>query len=173
MVEKSNYLNNTLNIFTLLNIKENLANQKLKNHKKINIKKIWNCVQNPEINSSEIKEILTNKYLTNIFYEIMRETSSFYFPKAKAAATNSLTRKCKEFEITSFSSKKNPDMLYIKLKFLVTIDKKLKYLYVGKNNHFVSKELPGMINNEFQFMLNSDDNFFTLLQDPDTEIFIR
>ena len=64
-------------------------------------------------------------------------------------------------------------MLYIKLKFLVTIDKKLKYLYVGKNNNFVSKELPGMINNEFQFMLNSDDNFFTLLQDPDTEIFIR
>jgi len=59
------------------------------------------------------------------------------------------------------------------LKFLVTIDKKLKYLYVGKNNNFVSKELPVMINNEFQFMLNSDDKFFTLLKDPDTEIFIR
>ena len=173
MVEKSNHLNNTLNIFALLNIKENLASPELKDNKKINIKKIWNCVQNPEINSSEIKAILKNKYQANIFYSIMRETSLFYFPKAKAASTNSPTRKCKDFEITSFSSKKNIDIFYIKLKFLVTIDKKLKYLYVGKNNNFVSKELPGMINNEFQFMLNSDDNFFTLLQDPDTEIFIR
>ena len=173
MVEKSNYLNNTLNIFTLLNIKENLANQKLKNHKKINIKKIWNCVQNPEINSPEIKAILKNKYQANIFYSIMRETSLFYFPKAKAASTNSPTRKCKDFEITSFSSKKDNDIFYIKLKFLVTIDKKLKYLYVGKNNNFLSKELPEMINNEFQFMLNSDDQFFISLQDPHTEIFIR
>ena len=58
------------------------------------------------------------------------------------------------------------------MKFLVTIEKKLKYLYVGKNNNFVSKELPVMINNEFQFMLNSDDKFFTLLKDPDTEILL-
>ena len=53
----------------------------------------------------------------------MRETSLFYFPKAKAASTNSPTRKCKDFEITSFSSKKDVDIFYIKLKFLVTIEK--------------------------------------------------
>ena len=173
MVEKSKNYNNTLNIFSLLNIKENLANKKIIDNKKLSIKKIWSCVQEPEIHSSEVVEILKDKYLSGIFYAIMKETSSFYFPKVKAASSNSLTRKYKEFEITSFSSKKNTSQFYVKLKFLVTIDKKLKYLYVGKDNNFISKELPEMINNEFQFILNSNDKFFISLQDPDTEIFIR
>ena len=64
-------------------------------------------------------------------------------------------------------------MIYVKLKFFVKIDKKIKYLYVGKNNNFLSKDLPQMINNEIQFILNLNDNFFVTLQDPETEIFIR
>ena len=70
MVEKSNHLNNTLNIFALLNIKQNLASQKSKDNKKINIKTIWNCVQNPEINRSEIKSILKNKYQAHVFTQL-------------------------------------------------------------------------------------------------------
>ena len=173
MVDKSNNLSNTLNIFALLNLKDDLANQKFKDNKKITIKKIWRCAQDPETNSAQVIEILKDKFLASIFYTIMKETSLFYFPRVKAASSNSVSRKCNEFEITAFSSKKNTNLFYIKLKFLVTIDKKLKYLYVGKNNNFLSKELPEMINNEFQFLLNSDDKFFISLQDPNTEIFIR
>ena len=63
MVDKSNNYNNTLNIFSLLNIKENLANKKIIDNKKLSIKKIWSCVQEPEIHSSEVVEILKDKYI--------------------------------------------------------------------------------------------------------------
>ena len=70
MEEKSNHLNNTLNIFALLNIKENLASPELKDNIKINIKKIWNCVQNPEINRSEIKSILKTNIKLMFFTQL-------------------------------------------------------------------------------------------------------
>ena len=173
MENNNNYLNNTLNIFTILNLKDNIKVKKISNNKTINIKKLWKLAQNPYINNSELKTVLNNKKLSQIFYKILKNTSSFYFPKVKAASSNSIERISKDFEMKSFKSKKDHKLIYIKLKFFVKIDKKIKYLYVGKNNNFLSKELPQMINNEIQFILNLNDNFFVSLQDPETEIFIR
>ena len=173
MENNNNYLNNTLNIFTILNLKDNIKSKKTFNNNAINVKKLWKLAQNPYINNPELKAVLNDKELSKIFFKILKDTSLFYFPKVRAASSNSLERISKDFEITSFLSKKDQKLIYVKFKFFVKIDKKIKYLYVGKNNNFMFKELPQMINNEIQLILNLNDNFFVLLQDPDTEIFIR
>lgn len=173
MENKGNYLNNTLNIFSILNYKDNINVKKTSSKDKINIKKLWELAQNPYEKNFYLKIVLNDKELSKIFYKILKDSSLFYFPKVNAASSNSIERKSKDFEIISFSSKKDHKSIYIKLKFFVKIDKRIKNLYVGKNNNFLSKELPRMINNEIQFILNLNDSFFVLLQDPDSEIFIR
>ena len=173
MERNDNHLNNTLSLFAMLNFKEEEKVVEKKQKNRLNIKKIWNLALEPNTNQKELNHILADKELSEIFYKILKETSLFYFPKVRAAASNSIERISKDFEITSFSSKKYDQSIYIKLKFFVKIDKKIKYLYVGKNNNFLSKELPQMINNEIQFILNLNDKFFVTLQDPDSEIFIR
>ncbi|MDC3140429.1 hypothetical protein OBA40_03630 [Alphaproteobacteria bacterium] len=173
MENESSYLNNTLNIFTILDLKDSNNSKKISNNKKLNIKKLWDIAQNPYINDPNLKKVLNDQELSKIFHNILKDTSLFYFPVVKAASSNTVERISKDFQITSFSSKKNYELIYIKLKFFVKIDKKIKYLYVKKNNQLLSKELPQMINNEIQFILNQNDNFFVSLKDPNTEIFIR
>ena len=173
MENKNNYLNNTLNIFTILNLKDKKNSKNTSNNKKMNIKKLWNIAQNPHLNNSDLKKVLLDQELSKMFNKILKDTSLFYFPKVKAASSNTIERISKDFQITSFLSKKDHKLIYINLNFFDKIDKKIKYLYVGKNNNFLSKELPQMINNEIQFILNLNDNFFVSLQDPETEIFIR
>ena len=173
MENKNDYLNNTLNIFTILNLKDANNSKKISNNNKINIKKLWEIAQNPYINDPELEKVLNDQELSKIFHKILKDTSLFYFPVVRAASSNTVERISKDFQITSFSSKKNHELIYIKLKFFVKIDKKIKYLYVKKNNQLSSKELPQMINNEIQFILNQNDNFFVSLKDPNTEIFIR
>ena len=173
MERNDNHLNNTLSIFAMLNFKEEVKTTELSENNILNIKKIWNLALEPNNNQKELIHILADKDLSDIFYKILKNTSLFYFPKVKAAASNYVERISKDFEITSFSSKKNDQSIYIKLKFFVKIDKKIKYLYVGKNKNFLSKELPQMINNEIQFILDVNEKFFISLQDPDSEIFIR
>ena len=102
-----------------------------------------------------------------------KNLKNFYFPKINAASSDTIQRSCAEFEISSFPSKKNNNLCYIKLKFLVTIDKKIKHLYVGNNQNFIFKELPEMINYEIQFILDKKEDLFKLIQDPNAEIFIR
>ena len=46
-------------------------------------------------------------------------------------------------------------------------------LYVGKDSVFISRELPKMLNNEIQLILNVNDELYKLIQDPHSEIFIR
>ena len=173
MENKNNYLNNTLNIFTILNLKDKKNSKNTSNNKKMNIKKLWNIAQNPHLNNSDLKKVLLDQELSKMFNKILKDTSLFYFPKVKAASSNTIERISKDFQITSFLSKKDHKLIYIKLNFFGKIDKKIKYLYVKKNNKFLFKELPKMINNEIQFILDQNDNFFVSLQDPDTEIFIR
>jgi hypothetical protein len=173
MENKGNYLNNTLNIFSILNYKDNFDVKKSSSKDKINIKKLWELAHNPYKKNSDLKIVLNDKQLSSMFYKILKDSSLFYFPKVNAASSNSIERKSKDFEIISFSSKKDKRSIYIKIKFFVKIDKTIKNLYVGKKNNFLYKELPRMINNEIQFILNLNDSFFILLQDPDSEIFIR
>ena len=173
MERNDNHLNNTLSIFAMLNFKEEVKTTEISENNTLNIKKIWNLALEPNNNQKELNQILADKDLSDILYKMLKYTSLFYFPKVKAAASNYVERISKDFEITSFSSKKNDQSIYIKLKFFVKIDKKIKYLYVGKNHNFQSKKLPQMIGNEIQFILNVNENFFISLQDPDSEIFIR
>lgn len=173
MEKNDNHLNNTLNIFALLNFKEEKKSTKNIEKDGFNIKKLWNLALNPNINQKELNKIIADKELSEIFFKILKDTSLFYYPKAKAAASKTINRKSKDFEIISRVSNKNPKNVYIKLKFLVVIDKIMNNLYVGKQSVFISRELPKMINNEIQFIINVDDDLYGLLKDPHCEIFIR
>ena len=85
MENKKNYLNNTLNIFTILNLKDNIKEKKTVNNNTINIKKLWKLAENPYINDPDLKIVLNDKKLSQIFYKILKDTSLFYFPKVNAA----------------------------------------------------------------------------------------
>ena len=60
-------------------------------------------------------------YSRTLFYKILKDTSLFYFPKVKAASSNSVERISKDFEITSFASKKDYELIYIKLTSFNTL----------------------------------------------------
>lgn len=124
MENKNNYLNDTLNIFTILNLKDNIETKKISNNNKINVKKLWEVAENPYVNNPDLKNILNDKLLSKVFYKILKDSSLFYFPKVKAASSNSVERISKDFEITSFASKKDYELIYIKLKFLLKLIKK-------------------------------------------------
>lgn len=173
MERNDNHLNNTLNLFAMLNFKEEEKATGKSEKNRFNIKKLWNLALEPNTNQKELNEILADKELSEIFYKILKDTSLFYYPKAKAAASTSINRRSKYFEIISIISKKDPKIVYIKFKFLIAIDIVMNNLYVGKDSIFISRELPKMLNNEIQFVLNVDDDLYKLIQDPHSEIFVR
>ena len=106
MERNDNHLNNTLSIFAMLNFKEEVKTTEISENNTLNIKKIWNLALEPNNNQKELNQILADKDLSDIFYKMLKNTSLFYFPKVKAAASNYVERISKDFEITSFSSKK-------------------------------------------------------------------
>ena len=173
MEKNDNHLNNTLNIFSMLNFKEEEKTYKKNEKNRLNMKKLWSLALELNPNQKELNQILVDKELSKIFYKILKDTSLFYYPKVKAAASTSINRKSKYFEIISIISNKNPKIVYIKFKFLIAIDKVMNNLYVGKNSVFISRELPKMLNNEIQLILNVNDELYKLIQDPHSEIFIR
>ena len=61
MENNNNYLNNTLNIFTILNLKDNIKSKKTFNNNAINVKKLWKLAQNPYIHDPDLKS--SNRFL--------------------------------------------------------------------------------------------------------------
>ena len=103
MERNDNHLNNTLNLFAMLNFKEEEKATGKSEKNRFNIKKLWNLALEPNTNQKELNEILADKELSKIFYKILKDTSLFYYPKAKAAASTSINRRSKYFEIISFN----------------------------------------------------------------------
>ena len=93
MEKNDNHLNNTLNIFSMLNFKEEEKTYKKNEKNRLNMKKLWSLALELNPNQKELNQILVDKELSKIFYKILKDTSLFYYPKVKAAASTSINRK--------------------------------------------------------------------------------
>ena len=141
---------------------------------KINIKKVWDVVLNPTKYEDQINNLLENKIFSKIFFKILDSEDSIYQPKLIAAASDKVfQRSSSDFKIEIVQSNKNKNTFYLILTLLKDFKLPLLNLYVICNNISLCKKISSFNNKQAQMILKKDDQFFDLVTNPETEIFIR
>ena len=78
-----------------------------------------------------------------------------------------------EFKIEIVPSNKNKNIYYLLLTLLKNTKLPLLNLYVICNNESLCKKIPSFKEKQAQMILKKDDEFFKLITNPESEIFIR
>ena len=166
---------NISNIFSAINyINLSKSFKANKSNDKINIKKVWDVVLNPTKYEYQINDLLENKIFSKIFFKILDNEDSIYQPKLIAAASDKVfQRSSSEFKIEIVQSNKNKKTFYLILTLLKDFKLPLLNLYVICNNISLCKKISSFNNKQAQMILKKDDQFFDLVTNPETEIFIR
>ena len=164
-----------INTFVSISHKQDHDKINFNYDKKLSVNDIWNVSMcSTDKNNKEIlNNILSNKNYSKIFYNFFKQQSDIYMPQSIAASSNIKNRKANDFEIYLNQSNKDNEIIYLKIIVKKKIDKTLKNLYVGKDNHFVNIDLPKIIDKQVQIMIKKSDKIYKMVVDPDTEIFIR
>ena len=82
-------------------------------------------------------------------------------------------RSSSDFKIEIVKSNKNKNTFYLILTLLKDFKLPLLNLYVICNNVSLCKKISSFNNKQAQMILKKDDQFFNLITNPETEIFIR
>ena len=90
-----------------------------------------------------------------------------------AASENVLKRSTEEFKLEIIPSNKDKKIFYLLLTRLKDFKLPLLNLYVICNNISLSKKIPSFKEKQAQMILKKDDEFFKLITNPESEIFIR
>ena len=144
-----------------------------KNHK-INIQKIWDVLLNPEKYNDSMNMLFANKTFSEIFYKILKNNSLFFQTKLIAASSEQVKKRVSDdFEVEIVESNKNKNIVYIIVKLLKDVQKPISNLYVICNDEISTIEIPLIIDNQFQIILQKDHKFYNLISHPEAEIFIR
>ena len=171
-MNQRNNISNTFLAMNYLNLTKNYKPKKIK--EKTNIKKIWDVVLNPKKYENEINILLKDKVFSKVFFKILDGENALYQPKLIAAASDIvLKRSTSQFDIEIIQSNKNQNTFYLILTLLGDIELPLSNLYVICNNISLCMKISSFNNRQAQMILNKHDQFFNLVTNPETEIFIR
>ena len=170
-MEQKDKINNT---FLALKFIDFSKNYKSKNVDKLNISMIWDVVLNPHKYENKINKLLNNKVFSKIYFKILSQDRSIYQPKVIAASSEKVFKRSSvEFDLEIIKSNKNNNGFYLIIILHKEFELPLSNLYVICNGVSLSKKLPKFENNRVQMILDKNDDFFDLLTNHNSEIFIR
>ena len=165
-------ISNTFAAINYINLSKSFNSNE--SNDKINIKKVWDVVLNPTKYEDQINNLLENKIFSKIFFKILDSEDSIHQPKLIAAASDKVfQRSSSDFKIEIVKSNKNKNTFYLILTLLKDFKLPLLNLYVICNNISLCKKISSFNNKQAQMILKKDDQFFDLVTNPETEIFIR
>ena len=171
-MEQKDKINNTFLALQLIDFSKNYKSGKVTN--KLNISMIWDIVLNPHKYENKINKLLTNKVFSKIYFKILSQKGCIYQPKVIAASSEKVFKRSSEdFDMEIIESNKNHDVFYLIILLHKQFELPLSNLYVICNDMSLSKKLPKFENNRVQMIFNKNDEFFDLLTDYNSEIFIR
>ena len=171
-MEQKDKINNTFLALKFIEFSKNYKSKK--NIDKHNIAMIWDVVLNPHKYENKINKFLNNKVFSKIYFKILSQVGSIYQPKVIAASSEKIfKRSSEEFDLEIIKSNKNNDVFYLIILLHKEFELPLSNLYVICNDMSLSKKLPKFENNRVQMILDKNDNFFDLLTNYNSEIFIR
>ena len=141
---------------------------------KLNFKRVWEVFLNPIKYQDKINEMLKDKVFAKAYFMILQNEGCIYQPKLRAASNDKVFfRSSSEFKIEIVKSNKNQNVYYIIINLINDTKLPLLNLYVICENISESKKLPKFNNKQAQMIIKDNDNFFDLITNPNTEIFIR
>jgi len=165
-------ISDTFMALNYLNLSKNYSASRL--NSKLNINKVWDVYLNPLKYQNKINEFLKNKVFSDAYFLILKNEGCIYQEKLNAASNERVySRSSNEFKIEIVKSNKNEDVYYLIIKIINDIDLQLSNLYVICDNKSDCIKLPTLNDKQAQILIKKSDNFFTLITNPNTEIFIR
>ena len=171
-MEQKDKINNTFLALKLIDFSKNYKSKK--NIDKLNISMIWDVVLNPHKYENKINELLNNEVFSKIYFKILSQEGSIYQPKVIAASSEKvLKRSSEEFDMEIIESNKNKNVFYLVISLHKQFELPLSNLYVINDDISLRKKLPKFENNRAQMIIDKNDNFFDLLTNYNSEIFIR
>ena len=165
-------ISDTFMALNYLNLSKNYSASRL--NSKLNINKVWDVYLNPLKYQNKINEFLKNKVFSDAYFLILKNEGCIYQEKLNAASNERVySRSSNEFKIEIVESNKNEDVYYLIIKIINDIDLQLSNLYVICDNKSDCIKLPTLNDKQAQILIKKSDNFFTLITNPNAEIFIR
>ena len=165
-------ISDTFMALNYLNLSKNYSASRL--NSKLNINKVWDVYLNPLKYQNKINEFLKNKVFSDAYFLILKNEGCIYQEKLNAASNERVfSRSSNEFKIELVKSNKNEDLYYLIIKIINDIDLQLSNLYVICDDESDCIKLPILNDKQAQILIKKSDNFFTLITNPNTEIFIR
>lgn len=165
-------ISDTFMALNYLNLSKNYSASRL--NSKLNINKVWDVYLNPLKYQNKINEFLKNKVFSDAYFLILKNEGCIYQEKLNAASNEKVySRSSNEFKIEIVKSNKNEDVYYLIIKIINDIDLQLSNLYVICDNKSDCIKLPTLNDKQAQILIKKSDNFFTLITNPNAEIFIR
>jgi len=165
-------ISDTFLALNYLNLSKNYSASRL--NSKLNISKVWDVYLNPLKYQNEINQFLKNKVFSDAYFLILKNEGCIYQAKLNAASNERVfSRSSNEFNIEIVKSNKNEDVYYLIIKIINDIDLQLSNLYVICDNKSDCIKLPTLNDKQAQILIKKSDNFFTLITNPNAEIFIR
>ena len=165
-------ISDTFMALNYLNLSKNYSASRL--NSKLNINKVWDVYLNPLKYQNKINEFLKNKVFSDAYFLILKNEGCIYQEKLNAASNERVySRSSNEFKIEIVKSNKNEDVYYLIIKIINDIDLQLSNLYVICDNKSDCIKLPTLNDKQAQILIKKSDNFFTLITNPNEEIFIR
>ena len=165
-------ISDTFMALNYLNLSKNYSASRL--NSKLNINKVWDVYLNPLKYQNKINEFLKNKVFSDAYFLILKNEGCIYQEKLNAASNERVySRSSNEFKIEIVKSNKNEDVYYLIIKIINDIDLQLSNLYVICDNKSDCIKLPTLNDKQAQILIKKSNNFFTLITNPNAEIFIR
>ena len=171
-MDNKDKISDTFLALNYLNLSKNYPRSELKS--KLNINMVWDVYLNPLKYQNQINEFLKNKVFSDAYFLILKNEGCIYQSKLNAASNERIfSRSSNEFKIELIKSNKNEDVYYLIIKIINDIDLQLSNLYVICDNKTDCIKLPILNDKQAQILIRKSDNFFTLITNPNAEIFIR
>ena len=171
-MDNKDKISDTFLALNYLNLSKNYSKSELKS--KLNINMVWDVYLNPLKYQNQINEFLKNKVFSDAYFLILKNEGCIYQSKLNAASSERIfSRSSNEFKIEIVKSNKNEDVYYLIIKFINDIDLQLSNLYVICDNKSDCIKLPFLNEKQAQILIKKSDNFFNLITNPNSEIFIR
>ena len=165
-------ISDTFMALNYLNLSKNYSASRL--NSKLNLNKVWDVYSNPLKYQNKINEFLKNKVFSDAYFLILKNEGCIYQEKLNAASNERVfSRLSNEFKIELVKSNKNEDIYYLIIKIINDIDLQLSNLYVICDDESDCIKLPILNNKQAQILIKKSDNFFSLITNPNAEIFIR
>jgi hypothetical protein len=171
-LDSNDRVSNTFLALNYINISKNYSSLEIKD--KVNIKKVWEVFLNPIKYEDQINDFLKNKVFAKAYFLILKNEGSIYYPKLSAASNDKVfSRSSNDFEMEIIKSNKSEDVYYLIVRLIKDFKLPLLNLYVICDNKSQCKKLPQFSNKQAQMLIKNTDDFFNLITNPNSEIFIR